>query len=79
MMRNERLRLNLVFGEKRRGGEARHKRGSLEVRKGGEVLIFGKEEGHYKTKKKEEKKMFLRGRRKKKGRKESSKLKSSLS
>ena len=49
----------MIFGEKMRGGEARHKRGSLEVRKGGEVLIFGKEEGHYKTKKKGREKNVL--------------------
>ena len=58
MMGHESLRLNLIFGEKRGGGEARHKGGSLEVRKGGE--------GQYKKK---EKKTFLRGRIKKEGKK----------
>ena len=36
MMRNKGLIINLVFSEKRAGGDARHKGGSLEVRKGGE-------------------------------------------
>ena len=79
-MRKERLRLNLIFGEKRRAGEGRHKKGRVfRLEKG--VSRFEEKQKKKEKKNKErrktkkEKKHILRGRRREKSEKKGKKRK----